>query len=85
MQMKRSEIVEELKGILLAADERNRAKIEHCTESSKLLTDFGFTSVGILYMVIAIEETFDIRFDDLGVTDFETLGGVVDYIEAKLR
>ena len=36
-------------------------------------------------MVIAIEEVFSIRFDNVGMSDFETLGDVVDYIEKKIR
>ena len=83
--MNRAEIIEKLKEILLSADERNRAVVENCTEDSNLMTDFGMTSVGMLYIVIAIEEEFSIEFDDVGVTDFVTLRDVVDYIEAKLK
>ncbi len=39
----------------------------------------------MLYMVIAIEEEFGIRFDDVGASDFVLLSDVVDYIEEKLR
>ena len=84
MQMTREEIIEELKSILLSADEKNRALVNSCTENTRLIADFGFSSVGILYMVIAIEETFHIRFDNVSVSDFETLGSVVDYIEARI-
>lgn len=52
-------------------------------EDSNLLTDVGLTSVGILYVVIAIEEFFNIRFDDVGFADFKTIGDVIDYIEKK--
>ena len=85
MQMSRIEITEQLKDILLSADERNQSVVETCTESSRLMADFGFSSVSMLYMVIAIEEVFNIRFDDVGVSDFETLGDVIDYIEGKLQ
>lgn len=85
MQLTRIEIIDRLKEILLAADERNRPLIENCTEDSNLLTDFGFSSVSMLYMVISIEEVFQIQFDNVTVTDFETLGSVVDYIENKLK
>ena len=50
-----------------------------------LTEDFGFNSVGLLYMVIDIEESFGIRFEDVGINDFETLGEVVDYIEGQLK
>ncbi len=82
--MTRAEIIEKLKDILLSADDRNRELIETCDECSNLALDLGFTSISTLYMVIAIEEVFSIRFDNVGMSDFETLGDVVDYIEKKL-
>ena len=82
--MNRAEIIEKLKEILLSADERNRAVVENCTEDSNLMTDFGMTSVGMLYIVIAIEEMFNIRMDDVSFGEFRTVGDVADYIEKKL-
>ena len=55
------------------------------TEQSNLVTDLGLSSVGVLYVVIAIEEFFDIRFDDVGFADFKTVGDVIDYIEKKTK
>ncbi|MBQ5991698.1 MAG: hypothetical protein IJL62_04030 [Clostridia bacterium] len=83
--MSRTEIIEKLREILLAADDRNRDKVAACTEDSRLVADLGFSSVSMLYMVIAIEEEMNIRFDNVGASDFETLGDVVSYIEAKLK
>ena len=85
MAKTRTEIIERLRDILLAADARNRDRVLQCTEDSKLVADLGFSSVSMLYMVIAIEEEFDIRFDNVGTSDFVTLGDVVNYIEAKLK
>ena len=83
--MSRTEIIGKLKEILLAADDRNRDKVFACTEDSRLVADLGFSSVSMLYMVIAIEEEMGIRFDNVGASDFETLGDVVSFIEAKLK
>ncbi len=83
--MAREEIVERLKEILLSEDDRKKELIENCTEDMSLTEDFGFNSVGLLYMVIDIEESFGIRFEDVGIGDFETLGQVVDYIEGRLQ
>ena len=58
--MSRTEIIEKLREILLAADDRNRDKVAACTEDSRLVADLGFSSVSMLYMVIAIEEEFGI-------------------------
>ena len=84
MQLTREEIIEELKSILLTADDKNADLVETCTEDSALSTDLGLSSVAMLYMVIAIEETFDVRFDDVGMDDFKTLGDVVTFIEDNL-
>lgn len=85
MQLSRIDIIEQLKDILLSADERNCDVIQTATEASRLMADFGFSSVSMLYMVIAIEEVFNIQFDNVSMSDFDTLGDVVDYIEAKLK
>ena len=39
--------------------------------------------MGVLYIVIAIEEFFGIEFENVGFGDFATIGDVVDYIEQK--
>lgn len=50
-------------------------------ENLTLTGDLGFSSVGMLYVVIGVEETFGIRFTGVGMADFKTVGDVVDYIE----
>ncbi|MBQ7600071.1 MAG: acyl carrier protein [Clostridia bacterium] len=83
--MTRQEIFNRLKGILVLTDDSSRQGIDDLEESASLMTDLGFSSVTMLYMVIAIEEEFGIRFDDnIGAADFETLGDVISYIEKKL-
>ena len=54
-------------------------------ESSNLVTDLGLNSVGVLYVVIAIEEFFGIEFENVGFGDFKTIGDVIDYIEKKVN
>lgn len=80
----RAEIFEKLKEILLFTDDKNKEKLESIDESTKLVTELGFTSVSVLYMVIAIEESFGIVFGDVSMNDFETIGDVISYIEARL-
>ena len=80
----RTEILEKLKDILLFADEKNRDIIEKCDEDTKLVTELGFNSVSVLYMVIAIEESFGIVFGNVTVNDFETIGDVITYIADRL-
>ena len=61
------------------------AALDQVKESSLLTTDLGLSSVGVLYVVIAIEEFFSIQFDDVGFGDFSTVGSVIDYIEKKVN
>jgi len=53
-------------------------------DTAHALKQAGLSSVNMLYIIIATEEVFGIRFDDLGVGAFRTVGDVVDYIEGKL-
>ena len=84
MQNKRIEIGEKLKEILVLAL-GDTVDLSYCTEQSNLTTDLGLNSVGILYVVIAIEEFFNIRFEDVSFGDFATVGDVLDYIEAHVE
>lgn len=79
----RKEILEKLKSILIDMNPNDAAKTENVGEDDKLLTGLGIDSVSMLYMVIAVEETFGIEFD----TDkpFVTVGEVIDYIERKVN
>lgn len=80
----REEIIDKLKDILVSADENNASKVDGFTEQSNLAVDMGLNSIGMLYMVISIEETFGIRFEDVSISDFVTLGDVVNYICSRL-
>lgn len=84
MQMTRNEIIEKLKDVIKMATGNSDAELSAYKESSNLVTDLGLNSVGILYIVIAIEEFFDMQFDNVGFGDFQTVGDVIDYIEKKV-
>lgn len=83
--LSRIEIMDKLRDILLFADEENKEGIEKAGENTDLATDLGLTSVKMLYMVIAIEETFDIRFENVGFNDFKIMKDIIDYIEANIK
>ena len=81
--MQRNEIAGKLVDVMkLAVPDFNEKGL---SEDSLLVADLGLSSVGVLYVVIAIEEFFDIRFDDVGFGDFKTVGDVITYIEAKVN
>lgn len=82
--MTRVEITEKLRDILvMAMGDASSDVLDGCTEDSDLVNDLGLNSVGLLYVVIAIEEFFGIQFDDVGFGDFKTVKDVIDYIERK--
>lgn len=83
--MTRNEIIEKLREILLVSESGDEEKVNNATEETLLQTELGLNSIGMLYIVIAIEQTFDIRFENVGSSDFQKLGDVVDYIEARIK
>ncbi len=85
MAMPRNELKEKLFDIIQIAMPDASFDIDSLTEESDLTTDIGLSSVGVLYIVIAIEEFFGIRFDNVGFNDFKTLGDVLNYIEEKQK
>ena len=83
--MTRTEIIDKLKEIILQATGNEPSSLDGYTEASNLTTDLGMNSIALLFVVIAIEETFDICFDEDSVADFKTVGNVVDYIENEVN
>ena len=79
--MSRAEIGEKLREIIIFALPNKKDMIEKCTEESNLRTDIGLNSVGLLYIVIAIEEIFQITFENVTFDSFQTVKDVIDYIE----
>ena len=66
--MTRLEIGDKLKEILQLAMPDCGEMLKNFTEQSDLHTDLGLNSVGVLYLVIAIEEFFSISFDNMNLT-----------------
>lgn len=81
MQLTKDEISAKLKEILVEADEKNKELLDEITPESSLTTDLGLTSVGMLYLVILIEQAFSVEFGNVGMDDFKTFGDMVSYIE----
>ena len=84
MAMSRNDIRAKLTDVMQMAMPGSQLDADTLTENASLVNDLGLSSVGVLYVVIAIEEFFNIRFDDVGFADFKTVGDVIDYIEKKL-
>ena len=85
MQLSRKEILEKLQDIMISINDNDREKIVSCTEQTRLVEDIGLNSVGMLYLVIVLEESFQIKFEDVGTATFDTVARVIDYIEEKTK
>lgn len=82
--MTKTEIWEKLKEIFKLAVSDPQINPDNISADCNLTTDLGMTSMGLLYLVIAVEESFGIQFDDVGLADFKTVSDVIDYIHGKL-
>lgn len=84
MKMSRDEIFTKLKEIIFSADESIAGRFPSLDEDARILEDLGFTSIGILFMAVSIEECFLIKLDDVNIWDLHILGDVVTMIEGKM-
>ena len=80
MQMSREEIMETLRNIVLSADSIGKSNLPDLREDLMLVRDLGFSSLDMLYMAVMIEETFQIRLQNLSELNLQTVGDVVDLI-----
>ena len=54
------------------------------TPEANLREDIGINSIGLLYMAMAVEEEFGIKFNNEDFPTMVTVGDVVACIEGKL-
>ncbi len=78
--MSRDEIIEKLKEIFQLVV-HNGVSVDNITEESNIMTDLGVDSVGLIYLAIAVEKTFDVDMSDVTINTFKTIGDVIDFIE----
>ncbi|WP_099203279.1 phosphopantetheine-binding protein [Miniphocaeibacter massiliensis] len=55
--------------------------VDEVNENTLLREDLGTDSIGLLELVMAIEEEFDIEIEDANLDDIKTVKDVVDSIE----
>ena len=79
--MSREEIFQKLNELIKLANSSTPEVLDNCSEQSDLRGDLGLTSIGVLYLAISIENTFEIEFNDASFEDFNTVKDVIDYIE----
>ena len=80
--MSRDEIIEKLKEIFQLVV-HNGTSVDNITEDSLIMGDLGVDSVGLIYLAIAVEKTFDVDMSDVTINTFKTIGEVIDFIEER--
>ena len=82
--MKREEIIETLKKIFITVIDENK-DFSNVSEETNIIKDLGVNSVGLIYLLMAIEETYDIDMSDVTFSTFEKIGDVIKYIEEATK
>lgn len=82
--MKKLEIIEQLKKIFRTVIDENK-DFSNVTEETNIIKDLGVNSVGLIYLLMAIEETYDIDMSDVTFSTFEKIGDVIKYIEEATK
>ena len=54
--------------------------VNNVSLSSRLKEDLNMTSLSMIYIVVALENEFDIDMSDVSFNSFETVDDVVEYI-----
>lgn len=62
----------------------SEVNLDLVNEDSLIVEDLGLNSIGLLYLVLAIEEEFGITMHNSSIEAFKTLGDVISYIEENI-
>ena len=82
--MTREEIGEKLKDIMRLANPNSQIDLDAIVEETNINTDLGMNSVDMLFIVISIEEFFNINFDNVKFGDLITVGDVINFIQERV-
>lgn len=78
------EIQEKLKEIFKTVIDANK-DFTNINEDTNIVKDLGVNSVGLIYLLMAIEEVFDIDMSDVSFNTFEKIGDVIEYIKEAIE
>ncbi len=59
-------------------------KTDAITENTRLIEDLELNSIGLLYMALAVEENFGVKFNNDDFVNIRTVQDVLDKIEGKI-
>lgn len=80
--MDRAQLLDEIKAL---AAETLEVETDDVTEASRFSDDLEADSLDLVELVMAMEEKFDIKIDEGELEDIETVGQVIDIVEAKIK
>ncbi len=81
--MNKEEIIEKLKEIFQLVV-HNGVSVDNITEESVITRDLGVDSVGLIYLAIAIEKTFEVDMSEVTINTFKTIGDVIQFIQERV-
>ena len=53
------------------------------TEDSDIKNDLGLNSIGFLYLVLGIEEEFNVEIHNINADEFKKVRDVINYLDKK--
>ncbi len=80
--MDRNEILKKIKDI---AVEELGVSPEKVTEEARFIEDLGADSIGVMELVMKMEEEFGLQIPDEDIEKLRTVDDVIDYILKKLK
>ena len=82
--MSREEIIVKLKEVFQMVV-YNGVNVDLIDENSNIKFDLGVNSVGLIYLVVAIEKVFNVDMSEVTADTFKTVGDVVDFISVGVN
>ena len=57
---------------------------EEMTRDTRLIADLDMSSLDVVDVVLAFEETYEISIPDEDLRDLRTIGDIADYLESRV-
>jgi acyl carrier protein len=78
--MSREEILAKIRDIVV---EELGVSAEKVTEEARFIEDLGADSIGVMELVMKMEEAFDVQIPDQDIEKIRTIRDAIDYILSK--
>ena len=67
--------------ILAIVADKMRIDVDKISDDANLVDDLGANSIDVVEVIMALEEEFDVQFDEDLAADMKTINDLVNYIE----